>query len=66
MKNKMKQWRREAEQHNRDESISRGEKTTHQGRKYKSKIGTQWMNAVSPLFMALMDRGGMRSKQSAS
>lgn len=57
MINKQKEWRRDAEKHNRDESLAQGERVRHQGRKYKSKVGSAWMNATSRLFTALMNRG---------
>lgn len=62
MINKQKEWRRDAEKHNRDESEARGERVRHQGRKYKSKVGSEWMNATSRLFTALMKRGSYSVK----
>lgn len=68
MKNKMKLWRREARKHNLDrtkelqESEDPNARARHQGRKFKSSIGSQWMNgALTPLLAALFERVGLVS-----
>ena len=63
MMNKQKEWRRDAEKYNRDESLAQGERMRHQGRKYRSKVGSAWMNATSRLFTALMNRGSYNAKK---
>ena len=68
MANKMKQWRREAFKHNSDRTrelqasgdISAGVRVRHQGRKFKSTVGSQWMKgAMTPLLAALFRRAGL-------
>ena len=68
MANKMKQWRREAFKHNSDRTrelqasgdIPFGVRVRHQGRKFKSNVGSQWMKgAMTPLLAALFSRVGL-------
>ena len=69
----MKLWRQEAEKHNKIETarqlangdIVPGQRIRHQGRKNKSDIGRQYMNAASPLLMALLRNVGALPKQEA-
>ena len=68
MANKMKQWRREAFKHNSDRTrelqasgdIPAGVRIRHQGRKFKSDIGSQWMKGtMTPLLATLFSRVGL-------
>lgn len=68
MANKMKQWRREAFKHNSNRTrelqasgdIPEGVRVRHQGRKFKSSVGSEWMKgAITPLLAALFRRVGL-------
>jgi hypothetical protein len=65
MKNKMKQWRREARKHNEERSEQLGKKIRHQGRKNKSTIGESWRGAMYPLLETLFARVGLINRNAA-
>ena len=69
---KMKQWHREAFKHNSDRTrelqasgdIAEGARVRHQGRKFRSTVGSAWMNgATTPLLAALFRRVGLVNKR---